>query len=86
MYELSDKISKEYLSIVEEIFEEICKESSVLGRRLRKDHIAPLKSAIRCFIRNYVVSNKRKMVISLDRNTYTSDIIIYGYSFIKIQI
>lgn len=78
MYELSDKISKEHISIAESIFKEMCKEYLVSERRVRKDHIAPLKSAIRCFIRNYATSNKRKMVVSLDKNTYTSPIIING--------
>ncbi len=78
MYELNDKISKEYLPTVDNLFKEICKDSLVLGRRVRKDHITPLKTAIRCFIRNYAISNKRKMIVSLDRNTYTSDVIVNG--------
>ncbi len=78
MYELNDKISKEYLPTVDNLFKEICKDSLVLGRRVRKNHITPLKTAIRCFIRNYAISNKRKMIVSLDRNTYTSDVIING--------
>lgn len=78
MYELSDKISKEYLPMVDVFFKKICEESTLSGRRIQRNHLETLKSSIKCFLRNYLMSNKRKMVISLDNHTYTSSVIVNG--------
>ena len=78
MYELSNKLPKECSDIVREFVKTICKNELRNSRRVSKNHLPALKSAISCFIRNYLLSNKKRMVVPLDQTIYSKPVIVNG--------